>query len=422
MKIQISLSAEEYAKGDRIAFKAKKDEWYAGTVSSVRAGLVGILFDDGVKASPSKPSSRTWRRLKGTRKYVKPLTDAQVEAITVVESKTKTKAEPKAKPAAKVAAPKAKAEPKAKPAAKVEKEPTFEERMAAMRARNWMYYQSLEPMSSVDPKGISEKQYNETDFLGRWFNTGRVGATSQAAIVGFCKDEKGRQCALALTHHKTNPWLYWPLRVSDNEGIIRMFATRQLGKKMSYSEFVAARKQLRDHGGARREKIADNKAKSQEAYNKFQPSYSDINKKEVLVKWDRGMPSWHILRDIKGDKSAIKGSRTKLRWLEMRYILNMRDATTYSTSSSQSLADKLNKAGVAPDVVQGLLVAQENIAKYGDQAAKVYAKALETAFDRYEVEGVKTQVMYMLLGAAKWQGDEAKAVKKILKKWAVSKK
>lgn len=105
MKVLISVSAEEYAKGDRVAYKAKKDEWYAGTVSSVRAGLVGILFDDGVKASPSKPSSRTWRRLKGTRKYVKPMTDAQVEAATLATGGAKAKPAPiKALPVVKKAA------------------------------------------------------------------------------------------------------------------------------------------------------------------------------------------------------------------------------------------------------------------------------------------------------------------------------
>lgn len=96
MLLQISLSAEEYAKGDRVAFKAKKDEWYAGTVTSVRAGLVGLLFDDGVKASPSKPSSRTWRRLKGVKKYTKPMTDAQVESAAAA---TVAKAKPVATPA-----------------------------------------------------------------------------------------------------------------------------------------------------------------------------------------------------------------------------------------------------------------------------------------------------------------------------------
>ena len=103
MLLQISLSAEEYAKGDRVAYKAKKDEWYAGTVSSVRAGLVGILFDDGLKASPSKPSSRTWRRLKGVKKFKNAMTDAQVEAVTLVAEKAaKAKAPTKTQPKAKV--------------------------------------------------------------------------------------------------------------------------------------------------------------------------------------------------------------------------------------------------------------------------------------------------------------------------------
>lgn len=81
MKIIISLSAETYAKGERVLFKAGKNRWYAATVTSVRAGNVGLLFDDGLKGAPSKPSSRTWKKITTKKKFKTELTDSQAEAL-----------------------------------------------------------------------------------------------------------------------------------------------------------------------------------------------------------------------------------------------------------------------------------------------------------------------------------------------------
>jgi len=43
---------------------------------------------------------------------------------------------------------------------------------------------------------------------------------------------------------------------------------------------------------------------------------------------------------------------------------------------------------------------------------------MEEAFDEYGVPGLSTQVAYFLINAGKWQGDEARQHKAVLKKWS----
>lgn len=94
MKYITALSAESYVKGDRVAYKASKDEWYCGTVTSVRNGLVGLLFDDGIKGDPSKPNARTWKRLNSAKLRKKALTDAEVAELTSVAPTTRKASKP----------------------------------------------------------------------------------------------------------------------------------------------------------------------------------------------------------------------------------------------------------------------------------------------------------------------------------------
>ncbi len=97
MRILISLSAKvEFVKGDRVAFRAAKDEWYVGTVTSVRSGNVGILFDDGLKGEPAKPTARSWKKLAPVKKIKRPLSDAAVAKLPLVESVATPKRAPKA--------------------------------------------------------------------------------------------------------------------------------------------------------------------------------------------------------------------------------------------------------------------------------------------------------------------------------------
>lgn len=87
---------------------------------------------------------------------------------------------------------------------------------------------------------------------------------------------------------------------------------------------------------------------------------------------------------------------------------------------SKYLESSLKSSGVKPDVVAALRLAMKNILRSKDHSGYVYASAMDRAMREHLLPGVKMQVMYMLLGARYWRGDEAKAAKKLLNKWAVS--
>jgi len=49
-----------------------------------------------------------------------------------------------------------------------------------------------------------------------------------------------------------------------------------------------------------------------------------------------------------------------------------------------------------------------------------YLNALDQAYVQYGIEGVKTQILYILNNLSWWRGPEAREAKKILKKFATS--
>lgn len=89
-----------------------------------------------------------------------------------------------------------------------------------------------------------------------------------------------------------------------------------------------------------------------------------------------------------------------------------------SVSSAATLRAKLKTVDVPEDVLSAIETAIEGAVRSKDPNATAYARHMETAFDRYGIEGVKTQVMYLLLNLGKFQGEEARACKKLLKKWS----
>lgn len=82
---------------------------------------------------------------------------------------------------------------------------------------------------------------------------------------------------------------------------------------------------------------------------------------------------------------------------------------------SDELYVALAKAGVEKGVIDALRAAMA--AASTNTFAMTYAHAMTMSFDRYGIDGVKTQVMYMLNNMASWKGEEARESKKILKKW-----
>ena len=89
-----------------------------------------------------------------------------------------------------------------------------------------------------------------------------------------------------------------------------------------------------------------------------------------------------------------------------------------SVSNTQTLRAKLKTANVPDDVIAAIETAIEGAVRTKDPSASAYARHMETAFDEYQLEGVKTQVMYLLINLGKFQGEEARMCKKLLKRWS----
>ena len=94
---------------------------------------------------------------------------------------------------------------------------------------------------------------------------------------------------------------------------------------------------------------------------------------------------------------------------------NLNVSISAGTKMSSRFKQDLLDGGVSTDVVEALRLAMENLAS-GPGGA--YAGAMETAFTEYGIEGVKHQVMYMLINAGSWKGESARLCKKVLKKWS----
>lgn len=86
------------------------------------------------------------------------------------------------------------------------------------------------------------------------------------------------------------------------------------------------------------------------------------------------------------------------------------------TALAEDFKAKMLKAGVPANVVESVLVVCAT--SFNDPSARAYAGAMEDALDDYGVPGLATQVAYFLINAGKWQGDEARAHKVVLKKWS----
>ena len=83
---------------------------------------------------------------------------------------------------------------------------------------------------------------------------------------------------------------------------------------------------------------------------------------------------------------------------------------------SPKLKDFLRCEAVSPEVVGALETAMMN-ASSASLEAGVYADHMETACNLYGLDGVKTQVLYMLSNLRNWKGEEARNAKKVLNKF-----
>lgn len=83
---------------------------------------------------------------------------------------------------------------------------------------------------------------------------------------------------------------------------------------------------------------------------------------------------------------------------------------------NHSFKMKLALDGVSSEVISSLESAVVN-ASSACLEAGVYADHMETAYSLYGLDGVKTQVLYMLCNLRNWKGEEARNAKKVLNKF-----
>jgi hypothetical protein len=87
---------------------------------------------------------------------------------------------------------------------------------------------------------------------------------------------------------------------------------------------------------------------------------------------------------------------------------------------SDRLRSALRDKQISTEIIAALEVAMLNSGV--DPSAKSYAHGMEPAFDQYGVEGVHMNVLYMLGNLGRWSGHEARATKKVLKRWKLPRK
>jgi hypothetical protein len=91
------------------------------------------------------------------------------------------------------------------------------------------------------------------------------------------------------------------------------------------------------------------------------------------------------------------------------------EARADGISLSTHVQEGLRKAGISEEIIFALEVAMAYSGT--DPYARSHAHGIMPAWDRYGVEGVHLNVQYMLGCLGKWQGEQARNTKKILKKW-----
>jgi hypothetical protein len=86
---------------------------------------------------------------------------------------------------------------------------------------------------------------------------------------------------------------------------------------------------------------------------------------------------------------------------------------------ADAFAQELLELGVTSDIIDALMSMLFNVPKTST-VGWTYAEALGRAFSEYGLDGVTSQVGYILLYLTGWQGEEAREAKKILRRWIYS--
>jgi pyruvate carboxylase len=77
------------------------------------------------------------------------------------------------------------------------------------------------------------------------------------------------------------------------------------------------------------------------------------------------------------------------------------------------LSKALGESGFTEAQIEALRLAMRN--SWVDHYAKSYAHGMMRAYQEFGIEGIKTNITYLLMNLGHWKGPEARAVKKILR-------
>lgn len=82
------------------------------------------------------------------------------------------------------------------------------------------------------------------------------------------------------------------------------------------------------------------------------------------------------------------------------------------------LRASLVKENVSNGVINALEAALKAMRNSNNPSAIAYAGSMDRAYSEYQLHGLKHQVVYLMLNVSDWRGEEAAAVKKVLRKWS----
>ena len=322
MKVLISLSAKEaIAKNSRVAVRQGSDYWLA-TVTRRSADTVNVQYDEGTKGTATL---RSLTHLPdGTKSIKKPLTKEQVAVLKAKAAPVKKEPVKKAKaaPVKKEPVKKAKAEPvKKEPVKKTvitkQTEDDFETKYKAQRDAEVAHIRILDPGNVVEYKG---RQYHIADARPM----SKRGAGKTALVL---KDNDGKL-------YKFNvPTYNHPLK---------------LVRKASDAEQVSAKKTLDDSIQREHQRAMDQYDKSR-GLGITHNSVGDY----ALIKFTNGTKWMPIQKVDASGRVGIKGSGSKLRWIEARHIQSV-SPTTSSDPAVQKAAKSAKDVALSIEREAGL--------------------------------------------------------------------
>lgn len=317
MKVLISLSAKDaIAKNSRVAVRQGSDYWLA-TVTRRSSDTVNVQYDEGTKGTATL---RSLTHLPdGTKSIKKPLTKEQVAVLKAKTAPVKA-AVKKAEPSVKKATVKkavVKKEPVKKTVITKADEDTFETKYKAQRDAEVAHIRILDPGNVVEYKG---RQYHIADARPM----SKRGAGKTALVL---KDNDGKL-------YKFNVPTY-------NHQL-------KLVRKASDAEQVSAKKTLDDSIQREHQRAMDQYDKSR-GLGITHNSVGDY----ALIKFTNGTKWMPIQKVDASGRVGIKGSGSKLRWIEARHIQSV-SPTTSSDPAVQKAAKSAKDVALSIEREAGL--------------------------------------------------------------------